>query len=174
MPVYLLNADGDEGALVEIERRLKPVIPDLKRVAGIDDIRAPLLKGAGRAIAVLVPPSTEKGKDLAGLIDIVNKRAGPGVALWLKVVPRRMMPKHFLAKSAMLFYICSSRAAEGGRRVPGSVEAVAPAAARGRRVEPRGFACADGRADVVRRSSPRDRGARAAKRVRLANGAAKA
>ena len=80
MPVYLLNADGDEGALVEIEQRLKPVIPDLKRVAGIDDIRAPLLKGAGRAIAVLVPPSTEKGKDLAGLIDIVNKRAGPGVA----------------------------------------------------------------------------------------------
>ena len=45
----------------------------------------------------------------------------------------------------------------------GSVEAVEPAAARGRRVEPRGFACADGRADVVRRSSPRDRGAQGGK-----------
>ena len=74
MPVYLLNADGDEGALVEIEQRLKPVIGDLKRVAAIDDIRAPLLKGVGRSIAILVPPSAEKGKDLAGLIDIVNKR----------------------------------------------------------------------------------------------------
>ena len=74
MPVYLLNADGDEGALVEIEQHLKPAIPDLKRVAAIDDIRAPLLKGAGRSIAILVPPSAEKGKDLAGLIDIVNKR----------------------------------------------------------------------------------------------------
>ena len=72
MPVYLLNADGDEGALVEIERRIRPAIPDLKRVAGIGDIGAPSLKGAKRSIAITVAPSA--GKDFAGLIDIVNKR----------------------------------------------------------------------------------------------------
>jgi len=72
MPVYLLNADGDEGTLVEIERRVRPAIPDLKRVAGIGDIGAPSLKGAKRSIAITVAPSA--GKDFAGLIDIVNKR----------------------------------------------------------------------------------------------------
>jgi pilus assembly protein CpaE len=72
MPVYLLNADGDEGALVEIERRIRPAIPDLKRVAGIGDIGAPSLKGAKRSIAITVAPSA--GKDFAGLIDIVSKR----------------------------------------------------------------------------------------------------
>ena len=72
MPVYLLNADGDEGALVEIERRIRPAIPDLKRVAGIGDIGAPSLKGAKRSIAITVAPSAVK--DFAGLIDIVNKR----------------------------------------------------------------------------------------------------
>jgi pilus assembly protein CpaE len=72
MPVYLLNADGDEGALVEIERRLRPAIPDLKRVAGIGDIGASSLKGAKRSIAITVTSSA--GKDFASLIDIVNKR----------------------------------------------------------------------------------------------------
>ena len=72
MPVYLLNADGDEGALVEIERRIRPAIPDLKRVAGIGDIGAPSLKGAKRSIVITVAPSA--GKDFVGLIDIVNKR----------------------------------------------------------------------------------------------------
>jgi pilus assembly protein CpaE len=69
-----LNADGDEGALVEIERRLKPTIPDLKWVARIEDIGARSLKGAARSIAITVAPAGEKGKDLGGLIDIVNKR----------------------------------------------------------------------------------------------------
>jgi pilus assembly protein CpaE len=72
MPVYLLNADGDEGALVEIERRIRPAIPDLKRIARIGEIGAPSLKGAKRSIAITVAPSA--GKDFAGLIDIVNKR----------------------------------------------------------------------------------------------------
>jgi pilus assembly protein CpaE len=72
VPVYLLDADGDEGTLVEIERRLRPAIPDLKRVAGIGDIRAPSLKGAKRSIAITVASSA--GKDFAPLIDIVNKR----------------------------------------------------------------------------------------------------
>ena len=72
MPVYLLNADGDEGTLVEIERRLRPAIPDLKRVAGIGDIGASSLKGSKRSIAITVPSSG--GRDFAALIDIVNKR----------------------------------------------------------------------------------------------------
>jgi pilus assembly protein CpaE len=72
MPVYLLNADGDERTLVEIERHIRPAIPDLKRVAGIGDIGAPSLKGAKRSIAITVASPAEK--DFAGLIDIVNKR----------------------------------------------------------------------------------------------------
>ncbi len=74
MPVYLLNDDGDEGALVDLERRLKPALPDLKRVATIEDIGATSLKGAARSIAIVVPPVKEKGKDLGGLIDIVARR----------------------------------------------------------------------------------------------------
>jgi pilus assembly protein CpaE len=72
MPVYLLNADGDEGALVEIERRIRPAIPDLKRIAGIGDIGPTSLKGARRTIAITV--ASPAGKDFAALIDIVNKR----------------------------------------------------------------------------------------------------
>ena len=44
-------------------------------------------------------PPAEKGKDLAGLIDIVNKRAGPGWGVWLKVAPPCMMRKHFLPRA---------------------------------------------------------------------------
>ena len=72
MPVYLLNAEGDEGALVEIEQLLKPAIGNLKRVTRIEDIGAPSLRGAARSIAILAAPSA--GKRMAGLIDIVNKR----------------------------------------------------------------------------------------------------
>jgi pilus assembly protein CpaE len=74
MPVYILNADGDERALVEIESRLTPAIRDLRRVAGIDDIPPPSLKGAARSVAILAAPLAGTGKDLAGLMDIVNKR----------------------------------------------------------------------------------------------------
>jgi pilus assembly protein CpaE len=74
MPVYLLNADGDNGALVEIEQRLKPAIPDLKPIAKVEDIGPPSLKGAARSIAITLAPRAEKGKDLGGLIDIVKKR----------------------------------------------------------------------------------------------------
>jgi pilus assembly protein CpaE len=72
MPVYLLNADGDEAALVDIERRLKPAIPDLRRVARVEDIGAPSLRGAARSIAIVTPPAA--GKDLGALIDLVHKR----------------------------------------------------------------------------------------------------
>jgi len=48
-------------------------------------------------------------------------------------------PKHLLARSGMMFYICSKRSAEGERGVPGSVEAIALAAARDRGVEARRF-----------------------------------
>jgi pilus assembly protein CpaE len=74
MPVYLLNADGDESALVEIERRLKPAIPDLRRVAGVDDIGAMSLKGASRSVAILTGPPADRDNDLPGLFDIVNSR----------------------------------------------------------------------------------------------------
>lgn len=73
MPVYLVHADGDEGVLVEIERRLKPAIPDIGRVAGFDDIRASSLRGAARSVAIVVPP--RGGRDLSGLIEAVHRRS---------------------------------------------------------------------------------------------------
>jgi Flp pilus assembly CpaE family ATPase len=48
------------------------VIGDLKRVARMEDIGRPSLRGAGRSVAIFAPSA---GKDFAGLIDIVNKRS---------------------------------------------------------------------------------------------------
>ncbi len=72
MAVYLLKAEDDAGALVEIERRLKAVIPDIKWATGVEEIGKPSLRGLGRSIAILLAPSTDE--DLAGLIDVVSKR----------------------------------------------------------------------------------------------------
>jgi pilus assembly protein CpaE len=72
MSIYLLKADGDEGMLDDIERKLGPLIPDLKRIARAEDIGRPSLRGASRSIAILVAPAAET--DFAALIDIVSKR----------------------------------------------------------------------------------------------------
>ncbi len=72
MAVYLLKAEDDGGALVEIERRLKAAIPDIKWAMGLEEIGRPSLRGTGRSIAILLAPSTDE--DLAELIDVVGKR----------------------------------------------------------------------------------------------------
>ena len=50
MPVFLLQTGGDATTLDEIERRLTPAIPDLKRIGGIEDIGKHSLKAAGRML----------------------------------------------------------------------------------------------------------------------------
>ena len=60
MSIYLLNAGGDEERLDEVERNLKPAIPDLARVARIEDIGQRSFKNAGRSFVILVAASTEK------------------------------------------------------------------------------------------------------------------
>jgi pilus assembly protein CpaE len=72
MPTYLLNADADGHALEEIERRLRPAIPDLKRAAGLEEVGKPSIGAAGRSLAILVAPSAEK--DFDKLIGIVNSQ----------------------------------------------------------------------------------------------------
>ena len=60
MSIYLLNAGGDEERLDEVERNLKPAIPDITRVARIEDIGQRSFKSAGRSFVILVAASTEK------------------------------------------------------------------------------------------------------------------
>ncbi len=60
MPIYLLNGGGDEERLDEVERTLKPAIPDLTRVARIEDIGPKSFKSTGRSFVILVAASTEK------------------------------------------------------------------------------------------------------------------
>jgi pilus assembly protein CpaE len=60
MSIYLLNAGGDEEHLDEVESKLRPVIPDLTRVARIEDIGQRSLKSAARSFVILVAASTEK------------------------------------------------------------------------------------------------------------------
>jgi len=60
MSIYLLNAGGDEERLDEVERDLKPAIPDIARIARIEDIGQRSFKSAGRSFVILVAASTEK------------------------------------------------------------------------------------------------------------------
>src|ERR1700758_5384424 len=60
MSIYLLNAGGDEERFDEVEQKLKPAIPDLTRVARIEDIGQRAFKSGGRAFVILVAASTEK------------------------------------------------------------------------------------------------------------------
>lgn len=72
MPVFLLQTGGDATTLDEIERRLTPAIPDLKRIGGIEDIGKHSLKAAGRMFAILVAPSAEQ--DFAKLTEAVESQ----------------------------------------------------------------------------------------------------
>ena len=67
-----MKTDGEEGPLVEIERKLRLAIPDIRSARGVEEIDKPSLRGAGRSVAILAAPSTEE--NLAGMIDVVNKR----------------------------------------------------------------------------------------------------
>jgi pilus assembly protein CpaE len=59
MTIYLTQGDGDEARADEIEGRLKPAIPDLKRVSRVEDIDSKIINGAERPIVVLIAAPRE-------------------------------------------------------------------------------------------------------------------
>ncbi len=60
MSVYLLQAGVDAQKLGEVEARLKQALPDLRRIASVEDIRKrAAAEVGGRFYVLIVAPSTE-------------------------------------------------------------------------------------------------------------------
>ena len=59
MTIYLTQGDSDGARADEIEGRLKPAIPDLKRVSRVEDIDPKIINGAERPIIVLIAAPRE-------------------------------------------------------------------------------------------------------------------
>ena len=76
MSVYLLNAGGDASLLDEVERKLKPAIPDLRRLASIEELDKPSIRSGGRSFVILVAPSAEQ--EFAKLVDDVERHRKSG------------------------------------------------------------------------------------------------
>jgi len=72
MTIYLVQG-GDRGARAdEVERKLRPTIPDLKRLASLEDIAGSSIDGAERLNVVLVAAAPENG-GVQNLIDLVSR-----------------------------------------------------------------------------------------------------
>ncbi len=71
MSVYLLSAGADGKTLDELEQKLKPAIPELKRIDRIEDIGKPSIKSGERSFVMLAAPAAEQ--DFARLVDTVNR-----------------------------------------------------------------------------------------------------
>jgi pilus assembly protein CpaE len=72
MTIYLTHGGDDETKVDEVEERLKPAIPDLKRVSRVDDIDQKSVNGADRSI-VLLAAATLDGANVDDLIDIIRR-----------------------------------------------------------------------------------------------------
>jgi pilus assembly protein CpaE len=72
MTIYLMQEGADRARADELERKLKPAIPDLKRVLSLEDIDATSMDGAEGFIVVLIAAAPEKG-DVQNLIEFVNR-----------------------------------------------------------------------------------------------------
>jgi pilus assembly protein CpaE len=72
MTIYLTQGGDDETKVDEIEDKLKSTIPDLKRIARVEDIARKTANGADRSIVLLVaaPP---KQANVDDLIDVVRR-----------------------------------------------------------------------------------------------------
>ena len=71
MSVFLLDGGVEAGILDEIERKHKPAIPQIRRVADLEEVGKPLMKGGGRSFVILVASSTDEA--FAKLLDKVNR-----------------------------------------------------------------------------------------------------
>jgi pilus assembly protein CpaE len=72
MAIYLTEEGGDEIRVEEIEGKLKSTIPDLKRVARVEDIDPKSVNGAERSIIILAA-AARQGANIDDLIDIVRR-----------------------------------------------------------------------------------------------------
>ena len=70
MPVFLLNSETDGGAVDEIDRRLRPVIPELVRIAALEDLARRSLRESARSLVIAVAPSDPDA--LTALIDRIG------------------------------------------------------------------------------------------------------
>ena len=75
MSVYLLQSGVDAQKIDEVEREVKRAIPDLIRVASLDEIGLRSVKGVGRSIVLLIAPTDEKGF-FARLMDTLGRFRG--------------------------------------------------------------------------------------------------
>ena len=87
MTIYLTQEGGDQAKVDEIEDKLKSTIPDLKRVASVEDIDR---RSSERSIILLVlaPP---QGANVDDLIDVVR-------TLSAKHVLHHCWRRHFRAR----------------------------------------------------------------------------
>ena len=69
MAIYLTEEGGDETQVEEIEGKLKSAIPDLKRVARVEDLDPKSINGGERFFVILAAASP----DVDDLIDIVRR-----------------------------------------------------------------------------------------------------
>jgi pilus assembly protein CpaE len=72
MTIYLMQGGADRARADEVERKLKPTIPDLKRVPRLEDIDETSMDGVERFIVLLVAAAPENG-DVQNLIDLVSR-----------------------------------------------------------------------------------------------------
>jgi pilus assembly protein CpaE len=74
MTIYLTQGGDDETKVDEVEEKLKPAIPDLKRVSRVEDIDQKSVNGADRSIVLLVATALE-GAKVDDLIDVVARQS---------------------------------------------------------------------------------------------------
>jgi pilus assembly protein CpaE len=72
MTIYLTQGGDDETKVDEVEERLKPAIPDLKRLSRVEDIDQKSVNGADRSI-VLLAAATLDGANVDDLIDVIRR-----------------------------------------------------------------------------------------------------
>ena len=75
MSVYFMQSPGDANWSIEVERKLNSAIPDLKRVARIEDIGQLAFKTAERSFVILDASGAENGR-FQNLIDLITAHNG--------------------------------------------------------------------------------------------------
>ena len=70
--VYLLSVGSDSQRLDQVESKIKPSIPELTRVAGVEEVQRNAVRSGVRAFVLVVAPSTDP-ENFSRLINIVAR-----------------------------------------------------------------------------------------------------